>query len=447
MAEPETLEELCEVVAAASRVRVLGQGHSFVPICHVSDEDGTMISLSKMCAVLDLDEENMTVTVEGGINYSQLTGYLSSDERPFALANVQSHPSFTVAGTLATASHGSSAIDPETGRAWLGGQASLARSCLMVLADGSTRRFNKGDPEWGAIVVNLGCMGVMAEITLDLVPDHDWELTMYRNIPPQHLIDHWREVAETCGSPGQVSQIQCLGTWWGPHASMAVACRKLVPAYSPQITADDCEPSFRGEGNLAMGSEGFYRTRTHRAHQLFGTDERQMQELQFEFFVPLEHAEAAMAATWEVSKDWHLPCSTDPEGKPFANYTDIRVIRGDEHWLSPTTSHHGGDTIAMAMGLNKNARGEVLVSALKDLEAALLPFQMRPHWGKLSTYTHEDYKRIYGSKLDEFCRVANELDPSGKMRNDWAEEKLFGTLEPRRAWWLEDYVETDATAP
>ena len=69
-----------------------------------------------------------------------------------------------------------------------------------------------------------------------------------------------------------------------------------------------------------------------------------------QFFVPLEHAEAAMAATAEVSKDWHLPPKCDPEGRPFANYTDIRVVRGDEHWMSPTTSHHGGDTIAMVMG-------------------------------------------------------------------------------------------------
>ena len=70
----------------------------------------------------------------------------------------------------------------------------------------------------------------------------------YRNIPPQHLIDHWREVAESCGAPGQVSQIQVLGSWWGPNATMSAACRRLVPAHSPQITAEDCEPTFRGAG-------------------------------------------------------------------------------------------------------------------------------------------------------------------------------------------------------
>ena len=108
-------------------------------------------------------------------------------------------------------------------------------------------RFTKDDAEWGAVIVNIGCIGVMAEITLDLVPDHDYELTMYRNIPCAHLIKHWREMAESCGGPGQVSQIQVLGNWWGPQASMSVACRRLVPPHSPQITNDDCEPTFFGE--------------------------------------------------------------------------------------------------------------------------------------------------------------------------------------------------------
>jgi hypothetical protein len=185
-------------------------------------------------------------------------------------------------GTLTTASHGSSGIDPKTGRAWLGGQPSLAHAVQYVLADGSTRRFTKDDPEWGAVVVNLGCIGVISAITLDLVPDHDWVLTMYRNIPPQHLIEHWREMAENCGAEGQVSQIQVLGSWWGPNASMSVACRKLVPAHSEPVDTSTLEPTFFGKGELGKDAEGFYRTRTHRAHQLFGTDERQMQELQFE---------------------------------------------------------------------------------------------------------------------------------------------------------------------
>ena len=87
-----------------------------------------------------------------------------------------------------------------------------------------------------------------------------------------------------------------------------------------------------------------------------------------------------MEATQKVTKDWHRPVASDPDGGSFASYTDIRVIRGDEHWLSPTTSPSGGDTIAMALGLNRHLRGPELTDRLEELEAALAPFQMRPHW-------------------------------------------------------------------
>ena len=223
--EPASLSELCEVVRAASSVRVLGRGHSFVPIC-VADGGGeahigggTMVSLNKLSKVLSLDEEKMTVTVEGGITYSQLVGYLSAADRPFALANVQSHPGFTVAGTLATGSHGSSGIDPATGRAWLGSQASLCRAVLFVLADGTTRRFEKGvDAEWPAAVVNLGCLGVMAEITLDLVADHDYALTVYRNLVRLcHRLSLWFRCSATacrCGGRSGPALAYLFSAWF-----------------------------------------------------------------------------------------------------------------------------------------------------------------------------------------------------------------------------------------
>ena len=160
-----------------------------------------------------------------------------------------------------------------------------------------------------------------------------------------------------------------------------------------------------------------------------------------------------MEATQKVTKDWHRPVASDPDGGSFASYTDIRVIRGDEHWRSPTTSPSGGDTIAMALGLNRHLRGPELTDRLEELEVALAPFQMRPHWsvppscfclkfiwaserpsqvddlhtrGKMTTFGAEDYQRVYGSALDDFRRVADELDPSGKFRNAWAAGKIFG---------------------
>ena len=422
--EPQSLAELCDIVKESSFVRVVGRGHSFVPVCKArAAPRSATISLNKMNRVLDIDSEAMTVTVEGGITYRRLYEVLDAAPESVALANVQSHPGVTVAGTLSTGTHGSAGIDPETGRATLGAQSSLCRSVLMVMDDGTTKRWTRGDADWGAVVVSLGCLGVMAEVTLDLVPDHDFDMVTYTDLSCDHLIKHWRTVAN------QYQQIQVNGRWWGAPGSAAppmmwVHLRQKVERGSPPKSKKDYPQTFCGQGQIAE-------VRRHRASELFGTSEAQMRELQFEYFVPLEHAEAAMQATREVSKDWHLPVETDPEGRPLANYTDIRIIGADDtQWLSATTTAEGGDTIAMAMGLNAYARGEVLDNALRSLEAALAPLQMRPHWGKLTRWGAHDFDEAYGDSLVEFRRVANTYDRLGKFRNAWTIQNLFSRSAP-----------------
>jgi hypothetical protein len=98
------------------------------------------------------------------------------------------------------------------------------------------------------------------------------------------------------------------------------------------------------------------------------------------------------------------------------------------------------------MGLNRNLRGPELTDALEALEAALAPFRMRPHWGKMSRFAVADYEREYGAALDDFRRVANELDPGGKFRNGWALAKIFGEEGAGRDYWLEEWLEEPVAA-
>ena len=60
---PETLEELQTAVREADSLRMLGRSHSFTPMC---DTNGVMINMAKMSSVLELDEVNGRITVEGG---------------------------------------------------------------------------------------------------------------------------------------------------------------------------------------------------------------------------------------------------------------------------------------------------------------------------------------------------------------------------------------------
>jgi xylitol oxidase len=61
--------------------------------------------------------------------------------------------------------------------------------------------------------------------------------------------------------------------------------------------------------------------------------------------------------------------------------------------------------------------------ALERLEAALAPFGVRPHWGKLF-HAHGVGARY--ERLADFTRLTERLDPRGAFRNDWLEKRVLG---------------------
>ena len=83
--EPQTVEQLQEIVRASRKVRTLGARHSFNDAAAIDEQvdvDGTQevirdasaayISLEQLDAPLEIDSERGTVTCSGGITYGEL---------------------------------------------------------------------------------------------------------------------------------------------------------------------------------------------------------------------------------------------------------------------------------------------------------------------------------------------------------------------------------------
>src|SRR5665648_849853 len=66
--EPTSIDELCEIVAAAPRIRALGSGHCFNDIV---DSDA-LVSLDHLPTVMEIDRRRATVTVTGSVRYGTL---------------------------------------------------------------------------------------------------------------------------------------------------------------------------------------------------------------------------------------------------------------------------------------------------------------------------------------------------------------------------------------
>src|SRR5215217_2761478 len=100
---PSTLEQVREIVAAASRVRVLGSRHSFTDMADSTE----LVTLAALPADVVVDRAAGTVSFAAGITYGELAGALTHEG--LALHNMASLPHISVAGAVATATHGSGA--------------------------------------------------------------------------------------------------------------------------------------------------------------------------------------------------------------------------------------------------------------------------------------------------------------------------------------------------
>jgi len=125
---------------------------------------------------VSLDPVARTVTVEAGIRYGELGQYLH--QHGFALHNLASLPHISVAGAVATATHGSGNTNGNLATA-------VERHWKSSPANADIRRFSRtthGD-DFNGMVVSLGALGIVTKLTLDIVPTFSICQHVYRKPP------------------------------------------------------------------------------------------------------------------------------------------------------------------------------------------------------------------------------------------------------------------------
>ena len=156
---PASVDALCETVARADNLKVLGSRHSFNAIA-----DGELaVILSDMPVDPVVEADGASVSVGGHATYGELAGFLN--EHKLAIHNLASLPHISIAGAIATATHGSGDRN--------GNLATAVSAIEVVSADGTLVRLKRGDPDFAGAVVHLGALGVITRVTLDVVPEFD----------------------------------------------------------------------------------------------------------------------------------------------------------------------------------------------------------------------------------------------------------------------------------
>ena len=163
VAHPETVDDLVQLITSAAetglQVKPVGTGHSFNDIAAT---DGVQICLDQLTGITDIDYDTCLVSVLGGTTLAELN--LSLSAAGLALENLGDIDGQTIAGAIATGTHGTGAR--------FGGLASQVRGLTMITANGSQLRCSEADhPDiYTAARIGLGALGVITELTLQCVP-------------------------------------------------------------------------------------------------------------------------------------------------------------------------------------------------------------------------------------------------------------------------------------
>jgi len=95
-------------------------------------------------------------------------------------------------------------------------------------------------------------------------------------------------------------------------------------------------------------------------------------------------------------------------------------MAADSLWMSPS---YGRDSVAIHFTWKQHV--DAVDALTRALEHVLLPLGARPHWGKLLHAGADRIAPLY-PRLSEFRALADACDPTGKFRNAFLTEHVFG---------------------
>src|SRR5262245_5462365 len=398
----KSVAEVREYVKNTEKLRVLGTRHCFNTI---ADSKDAFLSLTEMHDEPALDVAARTVTVDANMTYGRLAPWL--EQRGFALHNLASLPHISVAGACSTGTHGSGEKNGNLSTAVLGLEMVTASGEVMELSSKIDR------DKLNAAVVGLGALGAITKVTLQVQPTFAARQYVYENMPMEALNAHFDEI-EAAGYSvslftdwrnkninevwvkerlGSGKAFEAKSEWLGAK----LAKKNLHPIAA--LGAENCTEQ--------MGVPGPWYERL--PHVRMGFTPSAGKELQSEYFVPRRDAVDAIFAVGQL----HEKIS------PHLLITEIRAIAADDLWLSPCYQQ---DSVAIHFTWQQD--WPAVKAVLPEIEGALSPFAVKPHWGKLFTMEPAVLRSRY-KKMAEFVELAKKYDPHGKFRNEFLNRYVF----------------------
>jgi len=415
LVKPQNIAELARLVREYGRdgrhVRVVGAGHSFTPLVQTDD---ILMSLDTMQGIETIDTTTRRATVLGGTRLKHLGNALF--EHGMAQENLGDIDVQSISGAISTGTHG-------TGTHF-GSLATQVEGLTLVTASGEIVECSAEENAdiFKAAQVSLGTLGIIAKVTLRVVP-----------AKRMHYQGHRKKLGECLANLEQLKQDNShFEFFWFPYTDGVQA--KFLNETSEPVS----KSSFWGDFNKIVLENGVYWLLSegcrmfpsfcktvcaisaqsianideiNYSHRLFTTP-RMVRFQEMEYNIPVEHLSAVITEIQECIEHYqfrvHFPI-------------ECRFVRADDIWLSPAYER---DSAYVAVHMY---RGMPYRSYFYSIEKIFQRYSGRPHWSKMHTQTAEELSKLY-PRWQDFQRIRANLDPQGIFLNGYLRTLFAATI-------------------
>ncbi|KRC58703.1 FAD-linked oxidoreductase [Agromyces sp. Root81] len=411
---PASAEAVQRAVTAAAAsglpIKPVGSGHSFTGIAVAP---GVQLDMTGVSGVIDADVATGRVTLGAGTRLHELPELLA----PYglALANMGDIDRQTISGATSTGTHG-------TGLGF-GGLATQIVAARLVTGTGELITVSETERSelLPAVRLGLGALGVLVDVTLQLVPRYVLH-AVEKPEPLGEVLDGWEE---------RVRAADHFEFYWFPHTEAALTkTNTRLPGDAPRRPlgrlsrwVDDellANGAYRGVCALGTVAPGVVPVFARQVEKLTGDRDfadfspkvyitnRTVRFREMEYAVPLAAVPEAMREVRDLieRKGWRISFPIE-----------VRAAASDDNWLSTA---HGRESGYIAV--HRYYR-EDPTEYFAAVEAIMRGYGGRPHWGKMHTRDAESLREVY-PRFDDFLRVRDELDPERRFANPYLDRVL-----------------------
>ena len=416
---PRDAGEVADAVRAAARdglrVRMAGSGHSFTGAALT---DGVLLRPQRLTGLLAVDTAGGTATVRAGTRLRELSGLLAT--HGLALENLGDIDAQTIAGAVATGTHG-------TGAGY-GGLAAQVTGLELVLADGSVTQAS-GDL-LAAATVGLGAYGVVTAVTLRCVPAFglravetaeklDDLLDRWDTLPAEadHVEFYWWPHTRDCqlkrNTRVPVAELHPLPRWKALLDDELVANALFGAVCRAGVRAPALVPPANRLATRLLGA----RTYTDRSDRVFAA-RRRVRFHETEWAMPRDALPAVLR---------ELDAVITRRGWRVSFPVEVRFAAADGCWLSTA---YGRDTAYLAAHRYVREPYADYFAAVAGIVDIVTGGAGRPHWGKLHELDAAALAPRYPRFADAVALRAR-LDPERRFANTYTDQVL-GAGRPGR---------------